>query len=128
MKGQLLVLDEVDVHGRKFAKDCKIIFSEKIPVFLEFNHSDPNSVIGYSEITRDDKGLVCEVNLNMNSMTEDQYYVGGFYTNLEHHKEGSIDVIDKCTLRAMSIVQKPAHKSLKIMRDLKDGGSKYEYQ
>lgn len=124
MKGQLLVFDEVDVNGRKFAKDCKIIFPEKIPVCLEFRYSDPNSVIGHSEITRDDNGLSCKVSLNTNSMTEDQYYVGGFYTNLKHHKEGPINVIDKCTLRCMSIVKEPAHKSLKIMRDLKDGGSK----
>ena len=78
---------------------------------------DPRPVIGDANIVRDDKGLVCEVNLTTDLLTEDEYYVGGYYTNVKKHDENSICVIDACTLRSMSIVLAPADKSLKIWRE-----------
>ena len=65
----------------------------------------------------DDKGLVCEVNLTTDLLTEDEYYVGGYYTNVKRHDENSICVIDACALRSMSIVLAPADKSLKIRKE-----------
>lgn len=49
--------------------------------------------------------------------TEDEYYVGGYYTNVKRHDENSICVIDACALRSMSIVLAPADKSLKIRKE-----------
>ena len=117
MEGRLLNLGTVDSCGRKFAKDCKIIFPNKLPVRWNFDRGDPRSVIGDANIFRDDKGLACEVNLTTDLLTEDEYYVGGYYTNVKKHDENSICVIDACTLRSMSIVLAPADKSLKIWRE-----------
>lgn len=116
MEGRLLNLDTVDSCGRKFAKDCKIIFPKKVPVCWNFQHNDPNSVIGDADIFRDDKGLTCKVNLRADLLIEDEYYVGGFYTNVEKHDENSISIISACTLRSMSIVLEPSDKSLKIRK------------
>lgn len=59
MEGRLLNLGTVDSCGRKFAKDCKIIFPNKLPVCWNFDRGDPRSVIGDANIFRDDKGLAC---------------------------------------------------------------------
>ena len=97
MEGRLLNLGTVDSCGRKFAEDCKIT--------------------GDANIFRDDKGLACKVNLTTDLLTEDEYYVGGYYTNVKKHNEKSICIIDACTLRSMSIVPEPADKSLKIKKE-----------
>ena len=100
------------------AEDCKITFPNKVPVHWNFDRLyDPRPVIGDANIVRDDKGLVCEVNLTTDLLTEDEYYVGGYYTNVKRHDENSICVIDACALRSMSIVLAPADKSLKIRKE-----------
>lgn len=117
MEGRLLNLGTVDSCGRKFAEDCKITFSNKVPVYWNFDRGDPLSVIGNANIVRDDKGLACKVNLTTDLLTEDEYYVGGYYTNVKKHDEKSICIIDACVLRSMSIVPEPADKSLKIKKE-----------
>lgn len=119
MAGRLLNLGTVDSCGRKFAEDCKITFPNKVPVYWNFNQNDPCSVIGDADIFRDDKGLTCKVNLTTDLLTEDEYYVGGYYTNVKNHNEKSICIIDACTLWSMSIVPEPADKSLKIRKEEK---------
>ncbi len=117
MEGRLLNLGTVDSCDRKFAEDCKITFPNKVPVYWNFNQSDPRFVIGNADIFRDDKGLTCRVYLTTELLTEDEYYVGGFYTNVKKHTEKSIRVIDACRLWSMSIVTEPADKSLKIKKE-----------
>lgn len=63
MEGRLLNLGTVDSCGRKFAENCKITFSNKVPVYWNFDRDNPRSVIGNANIFRDDKGLACKVNL-----------------------------------------------------------------
>lgn len=120
MEGRLLNLGTVDSCGRKFAEDCKITFPNKVPVCWNFNQSDPRFVIGDANVFRDDKGLACKVNLTTDLLTEDEYYVGGYYTNVKKHNDKSICIIDACTLRSMSIVTGPADKSLKIKKEVPD--------
>lgn len=120
MEGQLLNLGTVDSCGRKFADDCKITFSNEVPVYWNFDRGDPRSVIGDANIFRNDKGLACKVNLTTDLLAEDEYYVGGYYTNVKKHDENSICVIDACTLRSMSIVLAPSDKNLKIRKEDKN--------
>lgn len=115
LKGRLLNLDSVDVCNRKFAKDCRISFPDKIPVLYDFQrHASP---IGNAEIFKDDHGLDCEVTLYDKNLI-DECYVGGYYTNVKTHTEGSMRVIDSCKLVSMSIVpdEEVADKNLKIRR------------
>lgn len=116
LEGRLLNLGTIDSCGRKFAEDCKITFPHKVSVYWNFDRVDPRSVIGDANIFRDDKGLACEVCLTTDLLTEDEYYVGGFYTNVKQHTEDYICVIDACTLRYMSIVLGPSDKNLKIRK------------
>ncbi len=120
MEGRLLNLGTVDSCGRKFAEDCKITFPNKVPVCWNFDQGDPCSVIGNADIFRDDKGLTCKVNLTTDLLTEDEYYVGGYYANVKRHNENSICVIDACTLRSMSIVPEPSDNNLKIKKEEPD--------
>lgn len=115
-KGRLLNLGTVDTMGRTFAKDCEITFPDKVPVCWNFNNNDPNSVIGKAEIFQDDEGLGCKVQLTSDDLTEDEYYVGGYYTGVKMHKEGGTTVIDAATLGSMSVVLAPSDKSLIIRK------------
>lgn len=114
-KGTLLNLGTIDICGRKFSKDCKISFPEKVPITIDFNDDD-NNVVGYGEISMDDKGLKVIANIFRNDFDDQEYNVGGYYTNVKSQNESGIKVIDKCELVSMSIVSEPSDKNLKIRR------------
>lgn len=115
MEGRLLNLGTISSNNVKFAKDCKLIYPEKVPVTWNFGR-DPNSIIGNAEIFRDNDGLFCKVQLTNEMFTDDEYFVGGYYDDVKMHKENSIDIVDACSLRLMSIVLAPADENLKIRR------------
>ena len=92
LEGRLLNLDSVDICGRKWAKDCKISFPDKVPVLDNFNYDRPP--LGSAEIIKDDCGLSCKVTLPDEFRIQDEYYVGGCYWISESHMEASTEVID----------------------------------
>lgn len=102
-KGRLLNLGTVDKCNRKFAEDCKITFPEKVPVTYAFQ-SGVDKVLGNAEIFEDYLGLNTIVLLNHKDFTGDEYYIGGYYRDIEQHKDGDITVIDKCRLDSISII------------------------
>lgn len=115
-EGRVMKLDSVDICGRKFAKDCKIRFPERIPVLYNFDRwSMP--ILGQAEIQKDDDGLVCKCELD-ELCTDPEYYVGGFYLSVKTHTEGEITVIDSGRLTEMSIIPNGAQAddNLKIRR------------
>lgn len=118
-EGRLMNLGTVDSMNRTFAKDCVLTVPDKVPVCWNFNCKDISSVIGNAEIFRDEEGLSCKVNLTNEKLISDEYYVGGYYTNVKMHKEGTKTVIDAATLASMSIVLGPSDKSL-IIRKCKE--------
>lgn len=115
-KGRLLNFDSVDACNRKWSKDCKITFPDKVPVMYNFEYGIPP--IGTAEISKDDEGLSCEATLDCLILTRDEYYVGGHYNDVKSHLEGSITVIDSCRLMSMSIIPEDqvADRNLKIRR------------
>lgn len=102
-EGRLLNLDKIDKCNRKFAKDCKITFPDKIPVNYNFQ-SGVHKVLGSAEISKDDNGLLCKVSLTYDDFKGQEYYVAGYYRIFERYKEGDITIIDSCRLVSMSIV------------------------
>lgn len=119
MEGRLLNLGTVNSNGVMFAKDCKISHPKKVPVTWNFRRN-PDSVIGNAEIFDDQSGLSCKVNLTNESLTDDEYFVGGYYEKVVKYQEGDILVADSCALKYMSIVLAPADKDLKIRKCKKD--------
>lgn len=114
-EGRLLNLGTVDKCNRKFAENCIIDFPDKVPVTFDFR-SGLDNVLGVAEVSRDNKGLCCNVVFHRESFTDGSYFVGGRYDHVLTHKEGRVTVIDSCRLIDMSITLSPADESLKIVR------------
>ena len=116
LKGQVLKFDVVDKCNRKFASDCKITFPEKIPVTYNFS---PDEMIGHADIFKVEDGLNCEVSLfDMDVFPKNEYFVGGYYTQVKAHVKDRITVIDSARLVSMSILPEHnvAEENLKIRR------------
>lgn len=116
-EGRVLKLDSMDICSRKFAKDCNIRFLERVPVLYNFQNNDPESVLGFADISKDDEGLLCKCELDV-AFSDEWYFVGGYYLSVKAHTEGVITVIDSGKLIAMSIVPNGAQAddNLKIRR------------
>lgn len=114
-EGRLLKLGTTNVCQRKFSKDCKISFPNKVPITINFS-CDPYEVIGHGNIIKDDKGLKVSAEIFRLDFNDPEYYVGGFYTNVKSHFESGIRIIEECTLRSMSIVYAPADEDLIIKK------------
>ena len=115
-EGQLLKFGTVDKCNRKFASDCKITFPEKIPVTYNFNMDE---IIGDAAISKVEDGLKCEVLLlDADILPENEYFVGGYYTQIKRHVEDHITIIDSGRLVSMSIVPEDnvADENLKVRR------------
>ena len=114
-EGRLLNLGTVDKCNRKFAENCEIVCPDKVPVTFDFR-SGLGNVLGCAEVSRDKKGLGCNVVFHHEAFTDGSYFVGGRYDHVKTYKESNITVIDSCRLIEMSIVLAPADESLKIVR------------
>lgn len=113
-KGQLLKFDFEDALGTKFPKDCHIESPKKVPVFFNFNMWNPMDVIGYAKISKEPSGLSCECDIlekHRDFFTEDRYFVGGYYQNVQMHSEAGLKVITSGKLTSMSIVPDGAQVS-----------------
>ena len=65
LEGRILLFDEVNKNMDIFPKNCKIDIPEKVPLTWDFNHE---KVIGFSEVIKDDKGLVAKAETFSNEM------------------------------------------------------------
>ena len=116
LKGQVLKFDVVDKCNRKFASDCKITFPEKVPVTYNFNLDE---IIGLADISKVEDGLNCEIlPFDTDAFPKNEYFVGGYYTQVKTHVKDHITVIDSARLVSMSILPEHnvADENLKIRR------------
>lgn len=116
LKGQVLKFDVVDKCNRKFASDCEVTFSEKVPVTYNFS---PDEIIGHADISKVEDGLNCEVSLfDTNALPQNEYFVGGYYTRVKTHVKDHITIIDSARLVSMSIIPEHnvADENLKVRR------------
>ena len=129
LEGRILLFDAVNKSGDVFAKDCKIDIPENVPLTIDFN---PHQVIGFANVTRDDKGLIAKAETfsnefigveDLNSIFEDgKIGAGGFYNLIKIHNEGSIMKVDEAKLNEVALVLKPVNKeySFEIIEDEKE--------
>ena len=114
LEGRILLFDTVNKNRDVFPKTCKIDIPKKVPLLLEFNHTQ---VIGIAEVTRDDKGLVAKAETFQNDFigvdklddifVDGKIGVGGFYNKIVKHYDKNLIVVDEATLREVSITLAP---------------------
>lgn len=118
-EGLILTFGTVDKSNLIFPLDCKIILPDKIPVTHNFNK---NEIIGHADIHKirnDIRGRISIFDSEL--FSENEYFIGGYYTDVYMHTENGIKVVDSCRLVSISII--PEHKvsdeKLKIRRIIK---------
>lgn len=129
LEGRILLFDAVNKSGDIFTKDCKIDIPEAVPLTFDFN---PHKVIGFANVTRDDKGLIAKAETFSNEFigVEDLRSIfengkigaGGFYNLIKTHNDGSIIVIDEAKLWEVALLLDPVNKeySFEIIEDEKE--------
>ena len=129
LEGRILLFNTVSKNGDIFSKDCKIDIPEKVPLTWNFNHE---KVIGFANVTKDDKGLSAKAETfsnemigveDLSSIFEDgKFGAGGFYTNVKMHNNGSSIVVNEAKLREVALVSDPVNEeySFEIVKDKND--------
>lgn len=128
LEGRILLFDAVNKSGDIFTKDCKIDIPEAVPLTFDFN---PHKVIGFANVTRDDKGLFAKAETFSNEFigVEDLRFIfengkigaGGFYNLIKTHNDGSIIVVDEAKLWEVALLLDPVNEeySFEIIDDEK---------
>ena len=129
LEGRILLFNTVSKNGDIFSKDCKIDIPEKVPLTWNFNHE---KVIGFANVTKDDKGLIAKAETfsnemigveDLSSIFEDgKFGAGGFYTNVKMHNNGLSIVVNEAKLREVALVSDPVNEeySFEIVEDKND--------
>ena len=120
MKGRLLLFDTLDKTGLFFPQNCELTYPEKVPVIREFSYDDPDAVLGSATVSKDEKGLVCDVELiNFDRDVllrafNDELYIGGYYDAVDSWYADDRRMITKAALLGISTVFAPAHEEMKM--------------
>ena len=131
LEGRILLFNTVSKIGDIFSKDCKIDIPEKVPLTWNFN---PEKVIGFANVTKDDKGLVAKAETfsnemigveDLNSIFKDgKIGAGGHYTNikLKKNNDESSFVVYEAKLREVALVLAPVNEeySFEIVEEKDD--------
>ena len=129
LEGRILLFNNVSKNGDIFSKDCKIDIPEKVPLTWNFNNE---KVIGFANVTKDDKGLIAKAETfsnemigveDLSSIFEDgKFGAGGYYTNVKMHNNGSSIVVNEAKLREVALVSDPVNEeySFEIVEDKND--------
>lgn len=121
MKGRLLLFDKPTSNSTLFPKDCAITFAENVPVVLEFLFNDPGSVLGSGHVMRDEKGLICEVELTRTDAIIDILHefdgelpIGGYYSGVKSHQGNHLRVFDSGQLKCIGITLSPVDEEYRM--------------
>lgn len=121
MKGRLLLFDKPTSNRTLFPKDCEITFSEKVPVIWEFQFNDPGSVMGSGYVIRDEKGLICEVELTKNDSIIDILRdfdgvlpIGGYYSHVKSHQDDGLRVFESGCLTCVDVTLSPVDEEYRM--------------
>lgn len=92
--------------GMKFSENCDISYSEKVLVYYgRFYERLFGRFVGVATLTKDQDKLICTANImDEFSHIENEYFVSGYYKNIQSHMEGNVHVIDSATLSNIVIL------------------------
>ena len=129
LEGRILLFDTVNKSGDVFPKNCKIDIPEAVPLTFDFS---PHKVIGFANVTRDDKGLFAKAETFSNEFigVEDLRSIfengkigaGGFYNLIKTHNDGSIILVDEAKLWEVALLLDPVNDEylFEIIKDEKE--------
>ena len=126
MKGRLLLFDKPTSNRTLFPKDCEITYAEKIPVIWDFRFNDPGSVMGSGYVMRDEKGLICEVELiRIGAIVDilrefnEELPIGGYYSYVKSHQEDGLRVFENGCLTCIGVTHYPVDEEyrMRVMED-----------
>lgn len=129
MKGRLLLFDKPTLNKTLFPKDCEITYAEKVPVIWDFRFNDPGSVMGSGHVMRDEKGLICKVELTRSDVIVDILRefdgvlpIGGYYSYVKSHQEAGLRVFESGCLTCIGVTRYPVDEEYR-MRVAEEEGS-----
>lgn len=106
--------------GMKFSENCDISYSEKVPVYYGgFYEGLFGRFVGVATISKDQDKLICTADITSEFSTyEDVYFVSGYCTNVQSHREENVTVIDSATLSFIIILEEETviNENLRIKR------------
>lgn len=121
MKGRLLLFDKPTSNRTLFPKSCEISFAEKVPVIWDFRFNDPGSVMGSGYVMRDEKGLICEVELTRSDAIIDILRefdgvlpIGGYYSHVKSHQEDGLHVLESGCLTCVGVTLDPVDEECRM--------------
>ena len=121
MKGRLLLFDKPTLNRTLCPKDCEIAYAEKIPVIWDFRFNDPGSVMGSGHVMRDEKGLICEVELTRSDVIVDilrefdgELPIGGYYNGVKSHQEDGLRVFESGCLTCIGVTLNPVDEKYRM--------------
>lgn len=114
-EGHLLKVGSVNSQGVKFSEDCKIEFPETVPVVWNYHADEISLTRAFATVHRDSEGLSCECYLETDDFGYLEYFVGGYYSEVQFHRENDVTVITSCKLEYIAIIPEESV----IDRDLK---------
>lgn len=121
MKGRLLLFDKPTLNRTLFPKDCEITYAEKIPVIWDFRFNDPGTVLGSGHVMRDEKGLICEVDLTRTDVIIDilrefngKLPIGGYYYGVKSHQEAGLRVFESGCLTCIGVTLGPVDEEYRM--------------
>ena len=121
MKGRLLLFDKPTSNRTLFPKNCEISYAEKIPVIWDFRFNDPGSTMGSGYVMRDEKGLICEVELTRTDVIIDVLRefngvlpIGGYYSYVKSHQEDGLRVFESGCLSCIGVTLSPVDEEYRM--------------
>ena len=121
MKGRLLLFDKPTSNKTLFPKKCEIAYAEKIPVIWDFNFNDPGSVMGSGYVMRDERGLICEVELirigaivDILRKFDGELPIGGYYSYVKSHQEDGLRVFESGCLTCIGVTLDPVDEEYRM--------------
>ena len=117
MKGRLLLFDKPTSNRTLF------------PVIWDFRFDDPGSVMGSGHVMRDEKGLICEVELNKSDVIidilrefDEELPIGGYYSYVKSHQEDGLRVFDSGYLTCIGVTRYPVDEEyrMRVVEDEED--------
>ena len=121
MKGRLLLFDKPTSNKTLFPKNCEITYAKKIPIVWKFQFNEPSAVLGYGNVIRDEKGLICKAEITPSDAIVDilrksdgELPIGGYYSGVKSHQGNHLRIFDSGRLTCIGVTLSPVDEEYRM--------------